>query len=169
MRDALVIFVTLIAAIVIGGSLYLFGGKAMHDASITKGPSGSTLVRLAEGTNATSFDTRVNYHITNQTDLDTLWKMVYGDNGPIVPNVAFDSNDVIAVFDGSHSTSGYTVHVTDVSDTGGQRVIHVLRTVPDPTCAATSGITSPFEILALSKSSLPLTHVDEMATSSCGQ
>ncbi|MDB5190403.1 MAG: hypothetical protein JWN49_729 [Parcubacteria group bacterium] len=168
MRDALIIFISLIAAIIIGGSLYLFGGPMMHDASIIRGPSGITLTTLAEGQNATNMDTRVNYRITNQADLTTLWGMLYSNNnGPAVPTIDFTTNEVIGVFDGSHSSGGYSVRVTDVSDTGGTRVIHILRTAPGDACPTTNAITSPFQILSLRKSILPLTHVDEMATTSC--
>ncbi|MEO6536122.1 MAG: protease complex subunit PrcB family protein [Candidatus Paceibacterota bacterium] len=168
MRDALIIFVSLIAAIVIGGSLYLFGGPSFHYGS-SKSPSGSAMVKLAEGINALSIDTRVNYRITNQTDLTTLWRMVYGDNGPSVPTIDFNTREVLAVFDGSHSSGGYSIHVRDVSDAGGKRTIYIVRTAPDGGCPTANAITSPFEIVSLSKSDLPLTHVDEMGTSTCNQ
>ncbi|MDB5245577.1 MAG: hypothetical protein JWN90_682 [Parcubacteria group bacterium] len=168
MRDTLIIFISLIAAIVIGGSLYLFGGPMMHDGLTIKGPSGITLTTLAEGQNATNIDTRVNYRITNQADLATLWGMLYSNNnGPAIPTIDFTKNEVIGVFDGSHSSGGYEVHVTDVSDAGGTRVIHIRRTAPGDGCPTTNAITSPFQILSLRKSTLSLTHVDEMTTTSC--
>jgi hypothetical protein len=169
MRDALIIFVSLIAAIVIGGSLYLFGGPSLHDASVTKGPSGTKMETLAAGTNALTLDTRVNYRITNQQDLETLWGMIYSHSGPTVPMIDFTTKEVLGVFDGSHSSGGYSVHVSDVQDVKGTRVIHIVRIAPGDGCPTTNEITSPFEIVVLPKSAFTLTHVDEMATTSCNQ
>ena len=169
MRDTLIIFISLIAAIVIGGSLYLFGGPSLHDASITTIPSHSELTSLAEGENAADVDRQVNYRVTNQDDLTTLWNMIYSDSGPSVPLIDFTTKEVIAVFDGSHSSGGYSIHVTDVRESDGMRVIHILRTAPGDGCAVPNAVTSPFELVVLSLSTLLLTHVDEMATTSCSE
>ncbi|MES2226110.1 MAG: protease complex subunit PrcB family protein [Patescibacteria group bacterium] len=169
MRDSLIIAGTVIAAIVIGGSLYLFGTPIFHQTTTTStaGPSGIAFATLAAGTNAAGVDQRANYRITNAADLATLWQMVYSNNGPSIPAVDFDTQEVLAVFDGSHSTGGYGVRISDIEDTGSTRQIHITRTAPADGCPAPATLTSPFQIIAVKKSVFPLAHVDEMITTPC--
>jgi hypothetical protein len=170
MKDSFIVALVLIASIIIGGVLYLFGPNVFHELPMSAGqtvtPGGVAYETLAQGQDARE-DMRVNYRIMNSNELSQLWAMVYGQTGPSVPAVDFTKNEVLGIFDGSHSSGGYSVSVQDISDKNGQRTVTVLRTSPGPNCATTGKITSPFIILSVPKTSLPLTHVDVSATGSC--
>lgn len=168
MRDALVIFVAIILAIVIGGYLYLNGGPEFNPQAIQapEQPNASFPV-LAEGQNAGGVDRRTNYLIVDDGEFVALWSMIYGQSGPAVPTVDFSRNHVIAVFDGSHSSGGYRVEVTDVTDADGKRTVHILREAPGRDCIVTDAITSPFVIVTLPKTTLPLAKEEQVVTREC--
>jgi hypothetical protein len=169
MRDALVIFVAIILAIVIGGYLYLNGGPKFSARPATEllQPKASFTV-IAEGQDSGNVDRRTNYRIMTDDDFVALWSLVYAGGGPAVPSVDFSKNEVIAVFDGSHSSGGYKVSVTDVMDMNGKRTVSILRESPDANCPVTDAITSPFQIIVVPKTALPLTKEEQMRTSTCG-
>ncbi len=170
MRDSIVVAFVLSASIAVGGLLYLFGPSVFHQvpnlSGSTSTPGGVSYVTLAQGQNAHE-DDRVNYRIMNADQLGQLWDMVYGQTGPDVPNVDFSKNEVLAVFDGSHTTTGYSVSVQNISDADGQRTVTVQRLAPSDSCPVDSTISSPFIIISVPKTSLPLAHVDVPATSGC--
>lgn len=175
MHKAVALPFIVIAAVVIGGLLYLFGGPSFHpDLSVTNpvtapvkvSGNASTLV-LGQGTSAKGLDQRVNYRITNVEQLTTLWQMVYANNGPALPIVDFSKYEVLAVFDGSHTSGGYGVQVKSIEDTGGNRTIHILHTSPGDSCTTTSAVSSPFVIVQVSASPLPVTHIDDMEMNQC--
>ncbi|MEA2701825.1 MAG: hypothetical protein QOE22_534 [Candidatus Parcubacteria bacterium] len=171
MRDALIIFVAIILAIVIGGYLFLNGGPEFNPGSIalpqSQQPASSFWV-LAEGQDAGGVDRRTNFRIMTDDEFRALWSLVYGTGGPAVPAVDFSKDEVIAVFDGSHSSGGYRVEVTGVTDAEGKRTVSILREMPGEDCTVTAGITSPFQIVRVPKTSLPLAKEEQSRTRRCG-
>lgn len=157
MRDAIIIFVAIILATAIGGYLYLNGGPSFEGSpvGVSLEPKSSFIV-LAEDHHSGSVDRRTNFRIMNDEELRELWSLIYGIGGPAIPSVDFSKNEVIAVFDGSHSSGGFRVEVTDVTDADGKRTIHITRHAPSDDCVVTEGPTSPFVIISVSKTTLPL-------------
>ena len=168
MRDALVIFVAIIISIVVGGYLFLNGGTTFNPSpSIAPQIYNPPILVLAEGQHSGTIDRRTNYRVMNDADFQELWAMVHGAGGPAVPSVDFTKYEVIAVFDGTHSSGGYDVDVTDVIDEDGARTVHILRQSPGETCVVTEDITSPFQIVRVSKSSLPISKAEEVRVNEC--
>ena len=102
----------------------------------------------------------------SKEELDALWNLVYGSGGPAAA-VDFTKEEVLAVFDGSHSSGGYDITVDSVKDEGGVRKIHITHTIPGEGCAVSSAITSPYQIVVVPRSSLPLSRTDATATADC--
>jgi hypothetical protein len=121
---------------------------------------------ISQGNNALSVTERVNYRIQNTADFAQLWTMVVPDQ-EAPPEVDFSKNEVLAVFDGTHPSGGYSVAVTSVTDSNGTRTVHVQRTTPGSTCAVTEAITSPYQILVVPKTTLALAHDDVAVTKEC--
>lgn len=172
MRNSLIIPGMLVSAIVLAGALYLFGGSLFTQPLGTPPVAESTLRSsgfdtIVKGQIAASQDRRVNYRIRTADEFAALWTLIYSNNGPSIPVIDFSREEVIAVFDGSHSTSGYGVEVTGIREEGGMRIIAVTRYEPGDECAVTSGIESPFHIIRVPASTLPLTKEETFATSSC--
>lgn len=164
----------IVAAVVVGGLLYLYGGPAFHQTYTPTGgtpisfsPGQVTTTVLAEGVQAPNADERVNYRVTTADQLAALWQMIYTDNGQPVPSIDFSRYEVLAIFDGSHSTAGYSVHITSVKDTSSARVVTIVHTEPGDSCVPGGGGTSPFTIIQVSKSSLPISRVDQTVTTQC--
>ena len=168
MRDALVIFIAIILSIVIGGYLFMNGGTQFNTPpGVAIETTDSSVMILAEGQNSGSVDRRTNYRIMTDVELQELWTMVHGQSGPGVPNIDFSEYEVIAIFDGTHSSGGYDVDITDITDANGVRAVHILRQSPGDNCAVTEAITSPFQIVRVSKSPLPISKEEEVRVNEC--
>jgi hypothetical protein len=148
-------FLLLVIAIAVGASLFL--------STPTKAPTATIiqpLLVLEEGTRA-SMERKVNYHIQSQEELATVWAMVYPENAPLLPQVDFNQDDVLAVFDGSKPSGGHAIkilHVIDEKDKG--RVVTVVHEKPAGECMTTQEITSPFQFVVVKKSPLPIIRED---------
>lgn len=167
MRDAIIIFVAIILSVAIGGYLYLNGGPSFNDSrvDVSIGPQSSFTV-LIEDQHSGGVDRRTNFRITSDQEFSELWSLIYGTGGPAIPPVNFSKNEVIAVFDGSHSSGGYRVEVTDVTDADGKRTVYITRHAPSADCVVTEGTTSPFVIISVPKTILPLAK-QEMQVTGC--
>jgi len=167
MRDALVIFVAIILSIVIGGYLFMNGGAEFNPppGAVIETTDSSILI-VAEGQYSGSIDRRTNFRIQTEAEFQELWSMVHGQ-GADAPNVDFSEFEIIAVFDGTHSSGGYDVDITDVTDANGVRTVYILRQSPGENCVVTDAITSPFQIVRVSKSPLPITKEEETRVSQC--
>lgn len=173
MRDLLVIGLVAVAAIILGGFLFLFGPSSLKtevDAALQGSNTNGNIVSitvLAQGNDAISITQRTNYRIQNSQDLQSLWELVYGSNDtPTAPPVDFSQNEVLAVFDGSHATNGYSIKVLSVTDTT-QRLVLVNHASPEASCSLKGVATSPFEIIEVPRTSLPMSHQDQMSTTTC--
>lgn len=172
MRDAIVIFVVIVLSISIGGYLYLNGVPSVRpEAAQPEGQplfgDGTEFTVIAEGPDAGTLTRRTNFVITTDEQLAELWSLIYGTAGPGIPVVDFTRDIVIAVFDGSHSTGGYGVRVTDIADVDGRRVVYILRESPGSTCATAQGLTSPFQIVRVQKTVLPIGREEEEVVNEC--
>jgi hypothetical protein len=171
MRDYIVIGIMVVVVAVVGIGVFYFGPSSfksdMHT-SISSTESTSTIpyTVLSEGTSTASINDRANYQITAANDLTTLWHMVYGKSGT-VPSVDFSKYEVLGVFDGSHSTTDYNVQVASVVEAEGKRIVIVTHMVPGKSCKPADKPTSPFELIQVSKTTLPLTHIDVSSTTPC--
>jgi PrcB C-terminal len=169
MRDAVLIFIAIILAMAIGGYLFLYDGKGLKTPFDEEGPliAAASYTTIQEGQNSGSLDRRTNLRIKSDEELFELWRMVFGANAPAIPLIDFSSEEIIAVFDGTHSTGGYKVEVTDITDEGGKRVVHIRRTAPGENCQVTTGITSPYQIVRVKKTLLPVTKEEETVLNHC--
>lgn len=177
MRKAALLPIIIVLAVCIGGLLYLYGGEAFHPvlmppgkpapaASYSGANSGDVRV-IAQGENAIQVTKRVNYRITSDEQLATLWQMIYGAEAPQLPQIDFATYDVLAVFDGSHSTTGYAVRVDSIKDTGTMRNLSISHLTPGEGCAVSTRTTSPFVLVQVGKSPLPLSHTDTTEAQRC--
>ena len=122
---------------------------------------------LAQGQNAAGVNERVNYRIADAGQLNTLWQMVYTNDGPVVPDIDFSRKEVLALFDGSHSTGGYGIRLDGVHDKDGVRTINITHIEPGDSCVPAAGITSPFVIVEVPKTALPLSHDEVTQITEC--
>ncbi len=163
MKDILIIGVACAAAMLLGAWLY-FSGDSVFPEKTQNGVVSMSV--LDQGANSGAITERKNYRIKTQEQLEELWKLVHGTGAPTT--VDFNTKEVIAVFDGTHVTGGYGVSIVSVVDVkGGARTVSLVRTEPGETCMTTNAITSPFQIVVVEKSSLPLTREEKTVVEEC--
>jgi len=174
MRDLFIIGIVAVAAVGVGTFLYFLGpttiNSDVNQAIVsTQAPSDVVPITiLVEGTNTISIDKPVNYRIQNTADLQTLWSLVYGpNNASKAPNINFNEYEVLGVFDGIHDTNGYSIKIIAVTDASSTRSVLVDHGSPADSCSLTSTPTSPFEIVEIPKTGLPIVHIDQMSTTTC--
>jgi len=165
MRDILIIGIACLLAIAVGAWLFLLGEKQTLAPSLSQGPV--TFTTLAEGMYSGEVTERTNYRIKTQEELKELWDMVYGAEGPMVPSVDFTSYEVLAIFDGTHSSGGYAVEVTSIRDTDLSRLVSIVRIAPGDTCLTTSVLSSPFVLIAAPRTALSLSRDEAVRVVSC--
>jgi hypothetical protein len=170
MRDLSIIGLVVVAAIGLGILLFFFEPSSLRSqvdqVFVSNGSVPITV--LAQGTKAVAIQDRTNYRIQNAHDLMALWELVYGYNDtPATPTVDFTKNEVLAVFDGSHATNGYTISIVSVTDNTGKRLVVVSHDAPHSSCTLTKTPTSPFEIVLVPKTTLAISHQDQMGTAPC--
>lgn len=120
--------------------------------------------KITEGVRS-SVQKRVNYIITSPEQLNELWK-VAGIDGSI-PSVDFTKDDVLAVFSGPKSVSGAAIAVARVEDSK-KRMVTITLINPNEQCSVLRhATTTPYQIVAVPKTILPLFHEDETITRSC--
>ena len=170
MRNVFIIFGIAVVSVVIGVAVFVrsYGAipAAIQPASTTAAPSTPVLfTELAHGTNST-VATRANYIIKSSAELTQLWKMI--DARGQSPTIDFTENAVVAVFAGKEPTAGYSIDVSQVADSGVRKVM-VTLTKPGFSCLLAETTTSPYQVIELPKTTLPLTHEDQTITASCLQ
>lgn len=162
MRDLLIIGGACLIAIVAGAWLFL----SQEDTTASAGPTAYRV--FIEGEQSGSITERKNYRIKNEEELDELWRLIYGTSGPSAPAIDFTREELLAVFDGTHSSGGYTVEVVSIEDEPGvARHVSILHTAPGESCMVSQAITSPFVIVRVAATNLPLKRTDLTETVAC--
>lgn len=164
MRDALIIFLLCMSAIIIGGWLFFYAPPSIAAfpyktyEPVTYQPPRSHVVavevafsQLISGTQANVAEQK-HYTVRAADAFAELWDEVI--QTPSTPDVDFAKNDVIAVFAGQKLTGGYDITVEKVTDTKDARIVSIVLTEPGKGCVVTEALTSPFEIVQVPASAL---------------
>jgi hypothetical protein len=67
------------------------------------------------------------------------------------PGVDFSRDMVIAVAAGQQPTGGHEIAVTEITHTGGELTIDVVKIVPGPNCMTTTSLTQPVDVVVVPK------------------
>ena len=111
-------------------------------------------IKLSAGTQSV-VARRVNYLLKSSDELSELWQAVQAKGEP--PEVNFKTHAVIAVFAGKEPVSD--IQIAKIEDTN-QRLVSIAVTKLDGGCKINESSASPYEIVAVPATSLPLTHED---------
>lgn len=160
MRDVLIISAACLIAIAVGAWLFVSGSESKQETGEVRYST------LTEGPYAGALTERKNYRIKSREEFDQLWQMIYAGDGPNIPYIDFAESEVLAVFDGTHTTGGYAIEVASVEDNGSRRII-IKHISPGETCMTTGSITSPFALVMLPKTTLPIVREDVEEVREC--
>lgn len=115
---------------------------------------------LAQGEQS-AIKTRVNYRITSEAQLSELWALLEASSTP--PAVDFNTHEVLAVFAGDASSP--FIDIAKIEDSH-ERMVSITLAKPEGSCA-NAGPASPYELVAVPATTLPLTHQDQVAAATC--
>jgi hypothetical protein len=183
MKGVLVFVCACIVAIGIGIFLFAYGPQSLQSdvqsalqtsqssqssQTADSGPKAIPFTILEQGTETFSIADRTNYRITSTLDLETLWPLIYGEkDAPKIPQVDFSKYEVLALFDGTHSTGGFGIQLLNIDDQNYVRTLNIAHIIPGPTCTPGDGVTEPFEIVQVPITTYSLSRVDTTSTSTC--
>ncbi|WP_114982846.1 protease complex subunit PrcB family protein [Cyclonatronum proteinivorum] len=106
--------------------------------------------------------------ITSQEAYDEFrLKFEEGGFGESLPEVDFDRHMVVGVWMGESNSSGFDTEIVGFDTTDSEFNIWVRNKYPDPSCAYLTVITTPFHIVALPKTELPITFMSNRVMDSC--
>ncbi len=178
MRDALIIFVLCIVAIIIGGWLFFYAPNGMAifphktaDLATYTPPVHSQAVAVevafSEITSGSvsQVTEQKNYAVRALDAFNDLWNKI--GQTPPPPKVDFTKNDVIAVFAGQKPTGGYAIKVEKIMDMNGKRVVSIVLTQPGPNCMNTEALTSPYDVVKVPASALAPVKEERVETQDC--
>lgn len=162
-KDVLVIFLGFLAALIAGA--ILMASLEKNGSALRQGEVPVSVI--AQGSDSGTFMARKNYRIKSVEELSMLWGAVHGTDGPNLPSIDFDTEEVLAVFDGTRQTGGYSVEVASVFDVGGTRTVTIHHFIPGESCMASQAMTSPFTLVRLKKTNAPLSRADVDVVREC--
>lgn len=160
MKETLIVVGLAAVAVVVGGTLFVFGPSV--PSSGAKAPVPFT--EITSGTQS-AVAKRVNYLISSEEQFDHLWKLIHTEKSR--PSIDFSKSVVAAVFAGTLPTAGYEIQVAQVADVGSARMVNVVLKKPGENCALAEVQTAPYQIVEIPRSELPLTHEDLISTVNC--
>ncbi len=161
-KDTGIILGVCVLVFLVGGILYLGSGRSTETPGGTEEVSFSV---LSAGAAAADMREKKNYRIVDEAQLAMIWALAHGDEAP--PVVDFTSNEVLAVFDGEHTTGGYEISVERILDQEDVREVRIVHAAPDASCVVTQAVTSPFQIVIVPKTDRDIDREDLSATVAC--
>lgn len=108
-------------------------------------------------------------HVTNKEDFTRLMDEVYMnlDQRPIIPDVDFTKNDVVAVFMGAKNTGGYTINFDKVIKRKDDITCYIFETSPGKNCSTTMNVSYPYELVKIPKLNKKVKFVYKQRTKDC--
>ncbi|MDB5264452.1 MAG: hypothetical protein JWN64_23 [Parcubacteria group bacterium] len=185
MRDVLIILGMCVAAIAAGAWLFFSTPSAFTISPLDAGALTSTgkppsidtqvstttqAVRPVEFTaidtgTASELKEKKNYAIYSKDELGRIWGLAH-DNEP-VPDVDFSKEYVVAIFAGQKSSGGYSVKVSKIEDSTTTRKVYITLTAPGSGCITIQALTSPYQFVRVSNTTLTLSRQENTETTSC--
>ncbi|MFA6503273.1 MAG: hypothetical protein WCT45_03405 [Candidatus Paceibacterota bacterium] len=175
MKDKIIFVGVAVLAVVVAVLLFLFGTGNMTSErsgvattpSATSEPSGAVVpfTKLLQGNHSMVMG-RVNYIVTSPSDLSELWKMVDASGKP--PAVDFSKQSVIAVFAGQLPAAAAMITVSKIVDSNA-RTVSIAVAKPSDECGKEQTLVTPYEIILVPTTTLPLAHKDIPVEANCSR
>ena len=160
-QDILILIGAAVVAVGIGVFMFSSGRGDLSDNSLAA--TVVSFTEIAKGSQSV-VERRVNYLITSSGQFDELWKMVTATGTP--PKIDFKTHSIIAVFAGQKPTAGYAIAVAKIEDASA-RMVSITLAKPSDSCILAQSITTPYQLISVPTTSLPLAHEDVSVTTTC--
>lgn len=164
-RDVRMLGSAIVVAIVIGVGVFYFSGPPVSSSSVTNTLPPAVPVPFTEIKHGTQSKVteRVNYLITSSDELKSLWKMINATGTP--PTLDFNKQALLAIFAGQQLVAGSNIAISKIED-AADRLVSITIARPEGTCAK-KVTTTPYQLIAVPTTTLPLVHKDVVTTVSC--
>ncbi|MEM3704112.1 MAG: protease complex subunit PrcB family protein [Candidatus Bathyarchaeia archaeon] len=159
-KTLLTIIVSLIA---------MFALLALHTLDVTSTGAKMGFKTISKG--VWSGHTSQSYYVIQDAD---EWARVWNEHQQIFtpqrspPDIDFSEATVIAVFMGQCPTTGYSIEVREVIDTGLAVIVKVEKTYPGRGCIVGEALTNPYHIVQTGKISRNVIFEFSTRTVNCG-
>ncbi len=160
-QDIFILIGVAIVAVGIGVFVFSSGRGDLSDTSSSA--VAVPFTEIAKGSQS-AIERRVNYLITSSSQFGELWKMITATGTP--PKIDFKTHAVIAVFAGQKPATGYAIAVAKIED-ASVRMVSITLAKPSDNCILAQSITTPYQLISVPTTSLPLAHKDVSITTTC--
>ncbi len=100
----------------------------------------------------TNHDSAKDYVIRESSEWVNLWNLTYKvQEAPQIPQVNFNEDMIIAVFEGWHNTGGYSIEIVKIIEKENSINVYVEERFPKPGEVVTLAETAPSHIVKIKK------------------
>lgn len=103
--------------------------------------------------------------VYTEAELESLW--AEHAPGTPVPEVALGADMVIGAFLGGTAEGGHDIEVLRARIGGGNLIVTIRQSAPGANCASNPVVTTPFHIVRVARSSLPVLFETEQRSVDC--
>jgi protease stability complex PrcB-like protein len=91
--------------------------------------------------------------ITDKEEWQAVWDIAFSriDPKPPLPDLDFETRMVVAVFQGTRPSGGYSIAITKLTKSDGRLKVIVKETSPGANCGVPAVITTPFHMIETDK------------------
>ncbi|MDD2777813.1 MAG: protease complex subunit PrcB family protein [Methanocellales archaeon] len=135
-----IIPLVLISILLVSGCVTQLSDQELTFETISKGSS-------------SGHDERKDYVIKDLSEWGDLWSKMHSIvlPTPNPPNVNFEDEMIIAVFQGRHFTGGYAIEITQIVEKENSVEIFVKEISPPPDSMVTQAFTQPYHIVKVKR------------------
>lgn len=96
---------------------------------------------------------RKNYVITSKEEWERVWNIAASNffPPPPAPEIDFTARSIIAVFQGSQPSDGYSISINKLKRAGNVIKVIITEAMPEDTCKVLMVVTQPFHIIETKK------------------
>lgn len=165
-RDILMLSGSIATGIVVGVVVFAASSSPILDMSAISAQPAAAIVPFTEIKSGTQSKVteRVNYLITSADELQSLWTLINATGTP--PTLDFSKQAIMAIFAGQQIVAGSRAVVSKIED-AASRLVSITVVRPEGSCAKKIATTTPYQLIAVPATTLPLAHEDVMTTTVC--
>lgn len=111
-----------------------------------------TFTVIKNGDNST-YKKAQNNILNTQQELDLAWGKMFGNflRKPPIPMVDFETKQLILVAMGEQANGGFSIKIASINETVTDRTVTIEDAKPGKTCANTSALIYPFQLVEVTK------------------
>ncbi|HBC47129.1 MAG TPA: hypothetical protein DEO84_10560 [candidate division Zixibacteria bacterium] len=137
--------------------LTIFACSATGRKTIPDGPVAYTVILSGSHSSADKYEVKL---VTTKKDWENTWQIAKGGEEPLpgIPSVDFSHQNVIAVFMGQRSSSGYKIEISSIEKKGAVLRVHVKKY---ETPGMLTVMTNPFTLVRVPRGKYELEVIEE--------